>query len=130
MQGSYLVEKKELYQTVEGNSVPIMYAAGDSSTGGYIEGVFRIDWTTEGYSFDTHTGGGITGQGWFTTDTRSPFFNFTNEQLDEVVTYANSYGELNSYFSAWGNRNDINGEQRSEFATYTITIGCGAIILN
>ena len=130
MEGSYFVEKREIYSDVEAYSVATVYAAGDSSTegGGYMESNIRIDWTTEGYSVESHTGGGITGQGWYTGDERSPFYNFTDEQLDQVVNYANANGNLNNYFENWGNRTDIDGALRGEFATEAIQLGCGAVV--
>lgn len=129
MEGSYITEKRELYSSVEGNSVPATYATGDSSTGGYIEGVIRIDWSTSGYDYDTHTGGGISGISWYTGNMNSPFYGLTGEQLDDVVTYANAHNELDSYFSTWGSRTDISGEERSDFATMAIRNGCGAVIM-
>lgn len=93
MQGSY-----DVIIQVSGNEYePVMAYAIDpqidnssSTEGTYFQGV-RINWTTDGT-------GGITGEGWYTTDPESPFHG---ADPVEIVNHANTNQNLNMYFSNW-----------------------------
>lgn len=117
MQGSnnVIIEVENSYEPVTAYTANALPRNNGSTTGtdGYYEQGATIFWTTD------ETPGGITNSGWYTQSSNSPFYNFTEDQIQDVIEYANRYSNLNPYFSAWGNdstkdrshfiREEING---------------------
>ena len=94
------------YVKLEANAVMPMNEGG-SSTGGYYESGARINWVSPG---------GITAQ-------NSPFYQ---EDVTAIEEHAERYGNLNTYFEAWGNKVGID---REGFVKQTIEDSCWSLII-
>lgn len=101
------------YVKLEANAVMPMNEGG-SSTGGYYESGARINWVSPG---------GITAQGWYIYDSNSPFYQ---EDVTAIEEHAERYGNLNTYFEAWGNKVGID---REGFVKQTIEDSCWSLII-
>lgn len=104
----------ENYEEVTANTVMPMVENPSGDEGSYFRGI-RILWTTE------EKPGGVTGKGWYTNDSNSPFFGC---EENEIVNYAEQYGNLNSYFTNWVNNTSVSHES----FIHDIDIGCWALI--
>ncbi len=90
MQGYNDVTIQVPYDTIAAYSVSTQV---DGASGGtYYQGI-RINWST-----DEVAGIGIINGGWYTDDFRSPFYG---AQESDIISTANSQGNLNSYFGSW-----------------------------
>lgn len=105
---------KEEYETVAGYSLGPVPRNGQGS-GGYYEGNIRIE-------YDPTVDGGISGKGWYTTDSRSPFNGCDPAKI--VDDYYEAGNNLNSYFSKWSTA--VPSEGRTGFID-TIT-GCWSMV--
>ena len=107
---------KEQYEAVTGYSIP---TPRDGTSGGYIEGNVRVN-------YDINSG--FTGDGWYTGDPNSPFYNM-DDQITEVEQYFQTNGHLNKYFQDWGSNPSLTGDQRGAFALEMINNGCGSLTI-
>lgn len=123
MQGSYDVDKRELYTPVTSSVATL---AEDGASGGYFESGARIYYTVDGYDFDTGKGGGITGNGWYRGDVNSPFYNYTTQQLNDAVRLFNTTGNMDNVFKEWGMKEGID---RSNFVKNTILGNCWELLM-
>lgn len=96
---------KEEYETVAGYSLGPAPRNGQGS-GGYYQGNIRIE-----YDPKVEEGGGISGKGWYTTDSRSPFSGCDPAKI--VEDYRAAGNNLNSYFYNWSTA--VPSEKRTEF---------------
>lgn len=99
MQGSnnVIIEVDNSYEPVAAYTANALPRNNGSGTDGYYHQGANIFWTTD------ETPGGITNRGWYTDFTNSPFYNFSEDQIQDVIEYANQHNNLNIYFSRWGN---------------------------
>ena len=91
MSNSYnttITMSKEEYETVAGYSLGPAPRNGQGSSGYYEQGINIL-----------YESGGITGQNWHTGDPDSPFFGFT--EFDIEADYDKNR-DLSSYFINWG----------------------------
>lgn len=77
-----------------------MYSANStaslSTSGGQYYGNFIIRWNENG----------VTGENWYTENPNSPFYNVTEEAIENAA----SDGNLNEYFGPWVNNSTVNQE--------------------
>ena len=101
------------YVKLEANAVMPMNEGG-SSTDGYYQSGARINWVSPG---------GITAQGWYIYNPNSPFYQQDETAIEE---HAEQYGNLNTYFEAWGNKDGID---REGFVKETLEASCWSLII-
>lgn len=111
MQGSSEVRIKMTQDYASGIQV---FSANTSSSvgtsgGSYYAGI-RILWERDG---------GITGAGWYLTDSSSPFSGTTE---DAITAQIDDVGNLDTYFSAWVT--NVKDEDKESFIKNTIPDGC------
>ncbi len=77
-----------------------MYSANSinslSTSGGQYYGNFIIKWNETG----------VSGREWYTSDSNSPFYNATEEEIANAA----SDGNLNEYFGPWATNDNIDQE--------------------
>lgn len=109
---------KEEYETVAGYSLGPAPRNGQGS-GGYYEGNIRIE-----YDPIVGEGGGISGKGWYTNDSRSPFSGYDPAKI--VEDYYAAGNNLDSYFSKWSTT--VSSEDRTGFVQTIIGTGCWGMV--
>ena len=67
-----------------------------STSGGQYYGNFIIEWNETG----------VSGREWYTSDSNSPFYNATEEEIANAA----SDGNLNEYFGPWATNDNIDQE--------------------
>lgn len=92
---------------------------GGSSEGGDYTSGMRVLWSIERNGDGTYTGG-ITSVDWFFSDSRSPFYEKTEE---EIYAEASANGHLNNTFSAWSGRVSFN-DRINFLAEVSTATGC------